>query len=118
MSGSLGLGIDLSLSGKVAAAAPSLSVEITPSSYAWSGGSGGWFSAGLFTATASNVTGSPTYLWEFVSDPTGVSYFGNGGDVVQELPSNDGVSNPGTVTLRCTVTDSLGFAISNTVTVS
>lgn len=114
----MGLGMGMGLSGKVAAAGPALSVTLAPSSLPWSGSLGGWFTTD-FTATVQNSSGALTWLWEFVSDPTGVTYWQNtdtGADT--NALGNDGDPNPGTVTLRVTVTDSVGSAVSNTVTVS
>lgn len=106
------------LLGGQAAAPPALSVSLVPSTRTWLGEAGAW-STGFFTPTVLNATGSVAYLWTFVSDPGGVSYFNEGDDwPAANTLGNDGDPNPGTVTAHLTVTDTLGSAVSNTVTIS
>lgn len=118
----IGVGVGLTSAGLPPAEdVPALSVVVAPTSQAWDGGAGAWFTAANFEATASNVTGTPSYTWEIVTGLASGSYFNEGdGPNSYNINSlgNDGNPNPGTVTLRCTVTDDVGSAVSNTVTVS
>ena len=109
----IGVGLSLTQPGKAPAAGPPLSVEVTPSSLPWTGGAGAWATA-EFTATVSNATGTPTYLWEVVLN-TGTTVEAADSTASLTILQSDDATAPAGSTVHCTVTDDLGSAVSNTV---
>lgn len=95
------------------AAAPALSASVAPASRAWAGEAGDWITS-AFVCTANNAVGSPTYVWEVVDNAGFEVIIDNETGSSTTLSSTE-ATKPAGATVRCTVTDNNGSAISNTV---
>ena len=120
MNGSLGLGIDLSLSGKVAAA-PSggLSAVITPASSGWVEDGGGGSNSTTFTVTPSGGVAPYTLLWLVVSSLDDALFLPNDTGLTAIVNTSVPVGENQPSTVWCRVTDAAATVVfSNTVTVT